>query len=66
MDIYHILKYLAMIFQKYQVFGEILHNSQLIVLTDYTLLFKGEQQVEVCFIAHHEWIALQCNEPLEQ
>ena len=25
--------------------------------TDYNLLFKGEEQVEICFIAYHEWIA---------
>ena len=27
--------------------------------TDYNLLFKGEEQVEICFIAYHEWIAKQ-------
>ena len=36
------------------------HNCQLIVFTDYNLLFKGEEQVEICFIAHHEWIANCC------
>ena len=35
------------------------HNSQLIVFTDYNLLPKGEEQVKICFIAHHEWIAKQ-------
>ena len=25
--------------------------------TDYNLLFKGEEQVKICFIAYHEWIA---------
>ena len=33
------------------------HNCQLIAFTDYNLLFKGEDQVEICFIAYHEWIA---------
>ena len=27
--------------------------------TDYNLLFKGKEQVEICFIAYHEWIAKQ-------
>ena len=35
------------------------HNSQLIVSTDYNLLLKGEEQVEICFIAHHERIVMQ-------
>ena len=32
--------------------------------TDYNLLIKGEDQVEICFIEHYEWIAKQsvwCN-----
>ena len=70
MDIYHILKYLVMFFQRnisgiwrnFASSNDQLgkgHNSQLIVLIDYNLLFKGEEQVEICFIAHHEWIAKQ-------
>ena len=75
MDIYHILKYFAMIFQRNIRYLEDFfvslndqlgrgqgHNSQFIVLTDYNLLFEGEEQVEICFTAHHEWIDRKCNE----
>ena len=70
MDIYHILKYLAMIFQRnIKYLEKFLHHkmtswaksttaNSLCSLT--SLLFKGEEQVEICFIAHHEWIAVQC------
>ena len=34
----------------------------LIVFTDYNLFLEGVEQVEICFIAHHEWMALQYNE----
>ena len=45
------------------------HNSQFIVFTDYNLLLgvhwlkssrQRTMQVEICFIAHHEWIANCC------
>ena len=42
------------------------HNSELIVFNDYNLLFKGEEQVEICFIAQHEWKALHSNERMTQ
>ena len=34
-------------------------NTQLIVFTDYNLLFEGGEQVNICFVAHYEWIAKQ-------
>ena len=67
MNLYH--GYLPHVEEKYQVICQNLDIDQmtswgpggrsqsLCSCTDYSLLFKGEDQVEICFIAHHEWIA---------
>ena len=63
MDIYYIWKYSTC----WEIPGNLWEmcgpSGKDTIGTDHNLLFKGEEQVEIYFIAHHEWIAQQCNEP---
>ena len=69
MDIYHVLNYLVIIFQRnVRNLEKFLYHemtswakgttaNSLCSCTDYNLLFKGEEQVKICFTAYHKWIA---------